>query len=131
MIRDSRLFTFRSLKMARTEIGSVAEMMEPNSSATSTGGQQQQGYGISKQLSQVEFHAAFKNKRRKKQDQDDVGRQPIGPVAGLERRQKRDPDRSKQEAAENKGHRVRNPQAFRQHRDDRGGDKQPNQEFNA
>ena len=37
MMRDNRLSTLRSLKMASTEMGSVAEMMHPKRSAMSTG----------------------------------------------------------------------------------------------
>src|SRR6266851_4486156 len=36
-----------------------------------------------------------------------------------------------EQPAEDEGYRVGNPQAFRQHRDDRGGDEQPNQKFYA
>jgi len=39
MIRDNRLSTVRSLKMASTEMGSVAEMMHPKRSAMSTDSQ--------------------------------------------------------------------------------------------
>ncbi len=37
MMRDNRLSTLRSLKIASTEMGSVAEMMHPKRSAMSTG----------------------------------------------------------------------------------------------
>src|SRR5216683_17365 len=36
-----------------------------------------------------------------------------------------------EQPAEDEGYRVGNPQAFRQHRDDRGGDEQPNKKFYA
>jgi hypothetical protein len=94
-------------------------------------GQQQQGYGISNQLPQVKFYAAFKEKRRKEQDQNNIWRQPIGPVTRLKRRQERETDCSQKQPAEDEGYRVGNPQAFRQHRGDRGGDEQPNQIFDA
>ena len=92
-------------------------------------GEQQQRYGIPKQLPHVQLDAAFEDQRRKKQYQNHIGRQPIGTVTGLKGRQDGKLNDSQEQAAQDQGHRVGNPQAFRQHRDDRSGDEQPNQEF--
>src|SRR5690348_14297632 len=94
-------------------------------------GEQQQRYGITKQRPHVQLHAAFEDQRRKKQYQNHIGRQPIGTVTGLKGRQDRKLNDSQEQAAHDQGYRVWNPQAFRQHRDDRSSDKQPNQEFYA
>ena len=94
-------------------------------------GERQQRHGIAKQIPHVQLHAAFEDQRRKKQYQNHIGRQPIGTVTGLKRRQDRMLNDSEEQAAQDEGHRLGNPQALRQHRDDRGNDEQPNQEFYA
>jgi len=60
-----------------------------------------------------------------KQYQNHIGRQPVGTVTGLKGRQDRKLNDSKEQAAQDQGYRVGNPQAFRQHRDDRSRDEQP------
>jgi len=74
-------------------------------------GERQQRHGIAKQIPHVQLHAAFEDQRRKRQD--------------------RMLNDSEEQAAQDEGHRIGNPQALRQHRDDRGNDEQPNQEFYA
>jgi hypothetical protein len=54
-----------------------------------------------------------------------------GTVTGLKGRRDRKSNDSQEQAAQDQGHRVGNPQAFRQHRGDHGNDEQPNQEFYA
>jgi hypothetical protein len=152
MMRDNRLSTVRSLKMASTEMGSVAEMMHPKRSAMSTGkpinqctrypvtraarstptlASNNRGTELRSRRQREAGRAGAKNERRKKQYQNHIGREPIGTVTGLKGRQDRKLNDSQEQAAQDQGYRVGNPQAFRQHRDDRSNDKQPNQEFYA
>ena len=96
MITERRLDTPRSRKSATTEIGSVAEMSDPNTSAGNQrkadhpmqrvagdqrghqhadDGQQHNRRQILTQMADVDVDARFEEQRREEQDQDDVGSQ--------------------------------------------------------
>ena len=116
MIRNSRWSTLRSLKIASTEMGSVAEMIEPNSNEMSN------GMPISEQLPHIELHTAFKDQRGKKQDQDHIRRKPIWTVTWLKRRGEGNVESSQKHTPDDERDRVRDSQALRKDGDDRGDD---------
>jgi len=91
-------------------------------------GQKQDGNDVLPQMPELDFHAAFKQERRQENDQGDVRRQPIRPLACYVL-QERSAHHAKGQAAQHQRNGVGNPKTGRYHSDDGGGDQQPDDEL--